>query len=130
MNGNSGANPNYPSTLQPNIYKPVDVYQQHETWVGQAVYDLQPVTDEDYVQANGLWEVLGRTPGQQDNFVYNVSSHLFAAQQTVRERTYGMFAKVNANLGQRIRESTEAAVKAAAEKPTDDLVAKLTAELR
>jgi catalase len=128
VNGNSGANPNYPSTLHPNLYKPVDLYQQHETWVGKTLFALQPVTDDDYVQADGLWQVLGRTPGQQDNFVYNLSSHLFAARQDVRERTYAMFAKVNEGLGRRIRESTEAAV--TAQKPVDEIVTRLAAQLQ
>jgi len=113
VNNNGGSDPNYPSPLKPNVYKDVDVNQTHETWVGKAVYSLQPVTDEDYVQANGLWEVLGRTPGQQENFVHNVASHLFAAVKEVRERTYDMFGKVNPTLGQRIKEATEEAVVAA-----------------
>lgn len=107
VNGNYGGNPNYPSPLRPNIYKPVDFNQEHETWIGKATYDLQEVTDEDFVQANGLWEVLGRQPGQQDNFVRNVSTHLQAAKPEVRERTYGMFGRVNPILGQRIKDATE-----------------------
>jgi catalase len=102
INGNGGLAPNYPSPIKPNVYKAVDVNQEHENWVGKAVYNLQPVTDEDYVQANGLWEVLGRTPGQQDNLVRNVATHLFAAIPEVRKRTYVMFAKVNPDLGKKI----------------------------
>ena len=108
IDGNGGAFPNYPSTIQPNDYKPVDVYQEHETWVGKAVHNLQPVGDEDYVQANMLWEMLGKkTENQQDHLVQNVASHLFAANEEVRERSYGMFDRVNPELGRRIRESTE-----------------------
>ena len=109
INGNGGAFPTYPSTLQPNEYKPVDVNQEHETWVGKAVYNLQPVTDEDYVQANMLWEMLGKkTKDQQSHLVHNVASHLFAAKKEIRERSYEMFDRVNPELGRRIRESTEA----------------------
>lgn len=109
---NYGAAPNYPSPLHPNTYKPVDAVleaanSQHETWVGKAVHNLQPVTDEDYVQANALWEVLGRTKNQQEHLVHNVSVHLFAAVKEVRERTYGMFERVNKDLGARIRSETE-----------------------
>jgi catalase len=114
--GNGGSAPNYPSTLQPYEYKPVDVNQEHERWVGQAVHNLQPVSDEDYVQANMLWEMLGKkTSDQQDHLVHNVASHLFAAIQEVRERSYAMFERVNLDLGSRIRDATED-VKAAADK--------------
>ncbi|KAH8888026.1 catalase [Thozetella sp. PMI_491] len=111
INGNWGSNPNYPSPIRPNIYEDVDVNQEHETWVGKAVYALQPVTDEDYVQANALWGVLSRTPGQQDNLVHNVASHLHRAIPEVRERTYGMFSQVNTTLSQRIRDETEGLAK-------------------
>ena len=63
---------------------------------------LSEVTDEDYVQAKGLWDVLGKQPGQQDNFVGNVSGHLSAAKDDTRRRTYEMFAKVDQSLGARI----------------------------
>jgi catalase len=65
------------------------------------------VTDEDFVQPAGLWEVLGRTPGQQDNFIHNVAVHLCAARKPTRKRTYEMFYKVNKDLGARIEEKTE-----------------------
>jgi catalase len=106
---NYGANPNYPSPLKPNTYLPVDqpIDAAHETWIGQAVHNLQPVTDEDFVQPNLLWEVLGRTEGQQDHLVHNISVHLFAAVKEVRERTYGMFERVNKDLGARVRSETE-----------------------
>lgn len=66
-----------------------------------------PVTDEDFVQANGLWKVLGRQPGQQENFVGNVAGHLCNAHPRVRQATYGMFRRVNADLGERIEKATE-----------------------
>jgi catalase len=73
VNGNYGANPNYPSSFRNMTFKPVKPSQEHEKWAGAAIAQQIPVTDEDFVQPNGLWEVLGRTPGQQDNFVTNVS---------------------------------------------------------
>ncbi len=66
-----------------------------------------PVTEEDFVQPGLLWEVLGKQPGQQDNFVGNVSGHLSAAKEAVRYRTYEMFTKINKELGKRIQEETE-----------------------
>jgi catalase len=65
------------------------------------------VTEEDFVQPAALWEVLGRTPGQQVNFVNNVAGHLCAAREPTRKRTYEMFYKVNKDLGARIEEETE-----------------------
>ena len=106
MSGNSGSKPNYPSTFQP-LSKPKIYAPTQENWSGHATNFQFDVTDEDYVQATGLWEVLGRTPGQQDNFVYNVASHLNAADKIVRERTYAMFSKVDKVLGKRIAQATE-----------------------
>jgi catalase len=111
-NGNYGANPNYPSTFRPVTYKPVLPSQQHEKWSGAAVNYSHEVVDDDFVQPNGLWQVLGRTPGQQDNFVYNVSVHLKNANPEVQKRTFGMFSKVNPELGKRIEEATTKAVQA------------------
>jgi catalase len=65
------------------------------------------VTDEDFVQPAALWEVLGRTPGQQDNLVRNVSGHLCAAKEPTRMRTYEMFSRINKDLGARIEKETE-----------------------
>jgi len=108
VNGNYGANPNYPSTYRPLTYKPVNPTIAHEQWTGTATNALfGEVGPDDYVQANGLWEVLGRTPGQQDNFVHNIAVHLKDAHSDTRERTYIMFTKVNETLGNRIREETE-----------------------
>ena len=108
VNGNYGANPNYPSTYQPLTYRAVNPTAAHEEWQGKAVTAVfAGLTPDDYAQANGLWQVLGRTPGQQDNFVHNVSVHLCGARQDTRERTYGMFARVNPELGRRIRQETE-----------------------
>ncbi len=108
VNGNYGANPNYPSSYRPLTYKPVTPTVAHEQWTGVASNNLfSEVTPDDYVQANGLWQVLGRTPGQQDHFVHNVAVHLNAAHVDTRERTYGMFSKVNRDLGSRIKTETE-----------------------
>jgi catalase len=108
--GNSGSLPNYPSTFAP-LPKPKRMEPTHENWAGQAVNFKFEVTDEDYVQANGLWQVLGRTEGQQEHLVYNVSSHLKGADVVVRQRTYEMFGKVDKELGERIEAATEQAVK-------------------
>jgi len=93
INGNLGARPNYPSTFQPVKHKNVSASQQRETWSGPVISTQWEITPEDYVQADGFWQVLGRTPGQQDAFVHNVSSHLKNARVEVRKQTYDMFKK-------------------------------------
>jgi len=107
VNGNYGANPNYPSSYRAMTYKHVKPTNDHEKWAGAAVSFLSEVTPEDYVQAKGLWDVLGKQPGQQDNFVGNVAGHLSAAKEDTRKRTYEMFSKVDEKLGARIAEETE-----------------------
>ncbi|KAH8821764.1 putative catalase [Xylogone sp. PMI_703] len=107
VNGNYGANPNYPSSYRQLSYKPVVYTNNHEKWVGNAVTFFSEVTAEDYVQAKGLWDVLGRTKGQQDNFVHNISVHLCNAKEDTRKRTYEMFTKVDPELGSRITAETE-----------------------
>ncbi|KAH6610306.1 hypothetical protein Trco_000326 [Trichoderma cornu-damae] len=112
INGNYGANPNYPSSYRQLTYKSIKPSVTHEKWSGSAVHDLfQEVSDDDFVQAKGLWDVLGRTPGQQENFVSNVAGHLAAAHQDTRNRTYEMFTRVDAALGASIRDETEKLVK-------------------
>lgn len=41
------------------------------------------------MQPRVFWEVLGKQPGQQENFVYDVSVDLKGAVQEVRLQTYG-----------------------------------------
>ncbi|KAI0416746.1 catalase [Xylaria grammica] len=114
VNGNYGANPNYPSTARPLTYKPEA--KGHEAWAGEVVSELfGEVKPEDYEQANGLWKVLGRTKGQQANFVHNVAGHLSGARQEVRRRTYEMFSRVDKDLGQAITTETEKIVHGNAE---------------
>ncbi|KAK5144984.1 peroxisomal catalase A, partial [Oleoguttula sp. CCFEE 6159] len=107
VNGNYGSIPNYPSSFRKLNFRPMKPIQEHEKWVGALLTQQIPVTDEDFVQPAGMWEVLGRTPGQQDNLVHNVAVHLCAAREPTRKRTYGMFCKVNNDLGARIEMETE-----------------------
>lgn len=54
VNGNYGANPNYPSSYRPLTHKPIRPTNPHEKWAGEAINalfdDMQP---HDYEQANG-----------------------------------------------------------------------------
>ena len=109
VNGNYGSNPNYPSSYRELTYKKVvpTIPDEHQKWTEQAVYHLNEVTPDDYIQAGNLWNVLGKQEGQQDNFVHNVAVHLSAAKKDTRNRTYDMFTKVNSELGSRIQKETE-----------------------
>lgn len=55
-------------------------------------------------------QVLGRQPGQQENFVKNVSGHLCGPHERVRKQTHQMFVRVNRDLSARIGAATEANV--------------------
>ena len=108
VDGNLGPEPNYPSTFRPVAFKPVGAPStEHEEWTGAAVSRQIPLTDEDFVQPAKLWEVLGRTEGQQDNFISNVAGHLSGARENVRKRTYEMFRRIDKDLGARIEKETE-----------------------
>lgn len=78
--------------------------------MGAVLSQQEAVTSEDFVQPRALWNVLGKTPGQQENFVSNVSGHLCDANEKVRNQTYGYFSNVDKDLGRRIKEATEAIV--------------------
>jgi catalase len=130
INGNYGAAPNYPAPLSPLTYKSVDTNLGHEEWIGKATYNLQEVTDEDFVQAKWLWDVLGKTEGQQRNFIHNVATHLSGAIKEVRERTYGMFGRVDEELGRKIKEETEIHVIEVAKRgEKDDVLEELSRRL-
>ena len=77
------------------------------------------------MQPNGLWEVLGRTPGQQENFVNNVAGHLSAAKEPTRKRTYEMFTRINKDLGARIEKATEPLAPAAGSQAAGSAQARL-----
>jgi catalase len=109
--GNSGALPNYPSSFRP-LEKPRTFAPTQEPWGSGATNFKFGITDEDFVQPRALWEVLGRTAGQQDNFVYNVSSHLKDAEERVRKAAYAMFGRVDKDLGLRLEKATEVAAAA------------------
>ncbi|KAL5612829.1 hypothetical protein BROUX41_004089 [Berkeleyomyces rouxiae] len=113
VDGGYGRNPNYPSSYRTLKYNRVNVTNSHETWSGAVVNELiqEEVTDLDFEQPGKLWEVLGRTNGQQENFVSNVAGHLSGAHVDTRKRTYEMFGRVNKKLGQLVQEATEKQVK-------------------
>jgi catalase len=89
---NYGGDPNYVrSALRPMAFKGqvgAKGYTQHEKWVGEVAGFTSEITDEDFVQPRGLWEVMGRTEGQQENFVANIAEHLKGALPQVQKETF------------------------------------------
>ncbi|KAK0711357.1 catalase-like domain-containing protein [Lasiosphaeris hirsuta] len=106
INGNYGATPNYPGSYAPLTYREAKPVGEYGVWTGKAVTAVFGEVDEDYVQPRALWEVLGRTEGQQDNFVHNVAVYLSGARVETRERTYRMFKRVDESLGRKIKDET------------------------
>ncbi|KAI0435537.1 catalase-like domain-containing protein [Xylaria telfairii] len=107
-----GATPNYfPSSF--STYGKASQYAQpdEELWLGTVTDFESQVVDADFEQARDFWEQT-LSPEEQDNFVSNVAGHLKSAVSEVRMVTYGMFTRVNADLGERIRTATEAPVAA------------------
>jgi catalase len=107
VNGNYGANPNYPSSYRGLTYKPTKPTNDHEKWAGAAISFMSEVTDEDYVQARDLWNVLAKTPDQQEHLINNLAGHLSAAKEDTRKRTYEMFGKVDKELGAKLAAAAE-----------------------
>jgi catalase len=84
--GNYGPDPNYVrSTLRPVNYGPAD--NAHDEWVGKVTAFSSEVTDDDFVQAKGMWDVFGRTEGAQERYVSNLCGHLKGAIPEVRVET-------------------------------------------
>lgn len=138
---NYGGDPNYVgSSLQPTkFYQEVknsgaarlSGLTEHEKWVGEVTNFQSHITDDDFVQPAALWEVIGREPGHQDRTIANLAGHIKNVRSPqLRNAVYGMwttvlyitlpftdiyvglFAKVNADLGERLKKATEAAVSA------------------
>jgi catalase len=96
IGSNYGGDPNYVgSALRPTAFKGqvgAKGFSQHERWVGEVAGFTSEITDEDFEQARGLWNVLGRTEGQQDNFASNVAGHLKGALPEVQKETFSTFS--------------------------------------
>ncbi|KAH9210004.1 catalase-like domain-containing protein [Leptodontidium sp. 2 PMI_412] len=102
--GNYGPDPNYVrSSLRPLNYGPAKA--SHDEWIGKISEFSSEITDEDFVQAKGMWDVFARYPGQQENFVHNVAVHLGLAIPEVQEKAIEVFARVDKDLGKRIKEA-------------------------
>jgi catalase len=122
FDSNYGADPNYVgSTLQPTHFKTeesgvtsqsLSVHTDHEKWVGEVSTYTSQITDEDFVQPAGLWELLGREPGHQDRVIHNLAGNISGVKSPkLRDGVYELFGRVNRDLGDKLRKATEAKVK-------------------
>ena len=76
------------------------------------------VTDTDFAQATALWRIMAHQDGAQTRFVDNVSAHLGdVTQKWIRDEAYGMFSKVDGELGGMVRKTTEAKIEGGHAKP-------------
>lgn len=70
------------------------------------------VSDVDFVQGRKRWRVIQKAACGQENFVRNVSKHLWRADERVRKDVYAMFRRIDEKCG------------ACVERATEDLIAK------
>ncbi|GLI74388.1 catalase A [Penicillium ochrochloron] len=119
---NYGGDPNYVnSTLKPTKFYPevkgvkpqaVSVHTEHEKWVGEVATYTSHITDDDFVQPAALWKVLGRESGHQDRTIANIVSSLKGVKSAgLRNEVYALFSRVDKDLGSKLKEATEAAIK-------------------
>lgn len=86
--GNYGPDPNYvKSSFRSMTYGGGET--SHDEWAGKTANYSSEVTDDDFVQARDLWEVLGKEPGQQENLASNVAGLLGGAISEVQKGTIG-----------------------------------------
>lgn len=104
VDGNYGAEPNYPSSFYPIKYAQPRPTGKHEKWVGEVLSVHWPygVEKNDFAHAAGLWEVLKKT-GQDENFVYNVTNHASLCTLDIQRQVADLFTNISPDLGDRIR---------------------------
>lgn len=88
--------------------------ERHERWArATAALNLtDEVSDVDFVQGRKRWRVIQEAVCGQENFVRNVSRHLWRADERVRKEVYVMFGRIDEKCG------------ACVERATEDLIAK------
>lgn len=139
FDGNYGSDPNYVgSSLKPTRFyqdvkgcrpESVGVLTEHEKWVGEVCSFQSELSDDDFVQPAALWNTIGREPGHQERTIGNLAHHIRGVKYPeLRSGVYGtcstpslihyrpeltciaLFSRVNADLGHRLKEVTEALV--------------------
>ncbi|RMJ24035.1 Catalase [Aspergillus sp. HF37] len=121
FDANYDSDPSYVgSSLKPMIFyhdvkgcKPesVGAFTEHEKWAGEVCSFQSELSDDDFVQPAALWNTIGREPGHQERTIGNLAHHVRGVKYPeLRSGVYALFSRVNANLGQRLKEVTEALV--------------------
>ena len=107
VDGNLGSTPNYAGAYNcPVQYKAAaQLAPGHEEKYHDEVVPYQwEITDYDFVQPGKLWDVLGKTSGEQEALVHNVAGHVQAAKPFIQERVCEYFSKANPVIGKLIKE--------------------------
>ncbi|KAJ5974780.1 hypothetical protein N7481_001365 [Penicillium waksmanii] len=121
---NYGGDPNYVgSSIKPTKFyqdengisaSALALHTEHEKWAGEVSAYTSEITDDDFIQPSALWEVIGRQPGHQDRVIENLSGNIKGVRYPeLRKAVYSLFGRVNKDLGSRLQQHTEAAIKAA-----------------
>lgn len=111
VNGNFGNEPNYYATNKqyqiPGQNRPIQQHQ--EVWNGpaQPFHWVTEPGDIDFVQARGLYKVLGKQPGQQKNLAHNIGVHVAAARPDIQQRVLDMFGRVDEGLAADIKKEID-----------------------
>ncbi|KAJ5511072.1 Catalase, mono-functional, heme-containing [Penicillium expansum] len=119
---NYGGDPNYVnSSLQPTKFYPevkgvnpesLSLHTEHEKWVGEVAAYSSRIKDDDFVQPSALWDVIGRDPGHQERTIDNLAGSISGVKSPrLRNEVYTLFSRVNQDLGNKVKQATEAAIK-------------------
>ena len=119
---NYGGDPNYVnSSLQPTKFFPevkgvnpesLSLHTEHEKWVGEVAAYSSRIKDDDFVQPAALWDVIGRDPGHQERTIGNLAGSISGVKSPrLRNEVYALFSRVNQDLGNKVKQATEAAIK-------------------
>ncbi|GMM27960.1 catalase A [Martiniozyma asiatica (nom. inval.)] len=108
VDGNLGGVPNYAGAYNCPVQYTTPTrpagYNADEEYEGEVVPYHWTVTDYDFVQPGKFWDVLGRTPGEQEALVHNIAAHVSAAQPFIQDRVCAYFSKANPAIGKLIKE--------------------------
>lgn len=103
VNGNLGSAPNYLASDLPVEFKAHSLQEDQEVWSGSACPFHWKATDSEFKQATDLYNVLGKTPGQQKNLAHNIAAHAGGASKEIQERVLKYFGKVSPQLAADIK---------------------------
>ncbi|KAL9110157.1 MAG: hypothetical protein Q9227_005217 [Pyrenula ochraceoflavens] len=75
---------------------------------GMPVTFSSEVTDRDFEQATVHWQMLEKQQGAQQRMVQNIAAHVSGVEeQWLRDDVYAMFGRVDAKMGEMVKETAE-----------------------